>query len=642
MIVKKIFPTLSYFSLLFSLFLLLHLFGEITSKQFQYLNELLDMNRLEEVITKGEALKKNNQENIELRTLLFKAYLAYNLPSKAGEEITFIESRIQNSQTIYLRAFHAFYTNNLVAAIDLLDQITEKRYSPPYLLYFQIRMVEGKFSKAESYLEKYRGLEGENENWFFHYGRYLLNRYSPKENKEIVRHHIQKYAQAFPANHRQMYLRADYYATQGQFDRALKYIEKAIYLSSPFPNYLDRKIYYLYRDHQFHSMNQVIDSYQFSNRDTFNHYQWLKSFVNFIRSKKEKSFTLKSSRQLFQVLDPLEKILKQNPENEMIRYFAEEILLANTFPDDKRREPYASYRYNQGINYQGMGRWEDTQYIFKRMLLIAPQEKIYLDAYLEYLRFTQQYEKYQLEAKKYLTLFSQTNQEHRYIPIRKQLADKEVSQSLAGRHGLKELIPSRSLKAILSYTPSNFPDSWNQPYLEVLAAQMVQEALQVPPILNVDLNEQSHSDKLGARLAQGNYDYQIDFSIKDIDKVLTINLIVKDRQKNIIYNQPNSFYGKERYQKMVVKIQKWVYEIFPKIGEVVIVKNRQAVISLGAQHGATSEDKVAIIKNGKYLGSFPLEIVNNYYSLITIDKIFTLSQTEIGDQVVLERQKNND
>lgn len=614
----------------------------LTPQKFTTLEDLLKDNKLNELILAAEALKPGNAESLALRTLLFKAYLYSDYRVKATEELDFIESRVKNDETVYLRALEAIHTNRINSTstsaeiehiITLLSTIKDRRYTPPYLLRANLYTFKKQFNIAREELNTYRSLEGETSEWYFNYGKFLLRHYAHSGPttmaKKAIRNHIDRYASAYPANHEQMYLRAEYYATMEQFDYALQYIDKAIYLSFSRAEYLNNKLYYLYRSQQFKQLVDVIANMPMNSGSKASavHYQWVRSFINFINFKdSQKLFTLKNPNALPMVIEPLEKILSINPEHEAVRFFLEEILLANTDQRDPVRNPYGEYRYLRAQVSFERARIDESQFELERMIALVPFNKTYRMVYLEYLRFHKLNELYHLEAQNYKTLFTNIPQNER---IRFQMAEQQLQENLSTRYRIKDLLTSPEITGLIVYNQRNYKDSWTQPYLEAIVARMLQTSQTHVPL--VDWSISSVQDLRN----RPPHDYEVHFDINDQNSILTINFKVLDPARITIFNETHSFYGKDRYNKMLTKWKVLSFQIFPKLGRVSAVVDRQAMVSLGKTHGAKMGDRVQLIKNGQVSGEFNLARVDNYYSLITIDKIFTLSKTEIGDQVIL-------
>ena len=242
-----------------------------------------------DVLVEGEALKRDNFNNLAIREILLKVYLEKNFLNRAKMELAFIERWSSGDRVNYLAALVAFYEKKYALALDTLNDLLMQNalYQDAYLLKAKISTEQGKYILANENLNEYESVAGKTLEWYELRGTLILKELPM--DLAVLRDHLDEFRNLYPGSSDFFFLESQFYLLSKAPRKALNSINKAISLRENYFPYVKKKleIYFLYKN--WRPLLVYLKKQSAINDGEFAYYKKLEAFVQLLVYKLEDS-----------------------------------------------------------------------------------------------------------------------------------------------------------------------------------------------------------------------------------------------------------------------------------------------------------------------------------------------------------------
>ena len=599
------------------LFLALFLFAEIwgnVENEIANLEKNFAQGNFDDVLLEGEALKKNNFNNIALREILLRTYLEKNFLNQAKRELEFMKKWTTSDKVDYLEALVAFYEKNYPLSLSLLNALLLKNsfYQDAYLLRARIFTEQRKYFSAQKNLNEYETIAGKTMEWYRLRGT-LITRQMPVD-LTLLRRHLDEFRGLYPKDSDFLFLESQFYLLAQSPNKALNSINAAIDLRENYFPYIKKKleIYFLYKN--WRPLLAYLKKQRANNEQEFAYYKKLEVFVQLLLNRLGDSlFTLANKNNLNQVILPLEELILRNENDEWSRFFLEELILANTTLKNPLREKYASYHYALGNVLQKKGNYEGARSHFRKGIKLSPLDINLRMAYATYLRNTERLKDY-LEELKIIERLNRSSGEMDDFKVKTQieLLEKELNGSL-DQALVNNFTPKHQVNVHIILKNRPLKDEFDNPYFDVVLGKMLLDKLLESFLFKVEFLWQKEIKRNLSKDNAYNHNFLVNYAGQDEQAVLKFDFSLMNLAEEL-KKQSITSRGNQRYRHVLNRFKISLEENLLPQGEIVEVSSNEVTISLGKLHGLKSGDKIRILSEGRALGEVDLMEVADYFA----------------------------
>ncbi len=476
----------------------------------------------------------------------------------------------------------------------------------------QLEAFEGRISASEKYYKEALSRESTSKKALL-----SLALISLKLDKIDQAQNFINQAISYHNNNPEVYYYASYISLQkGDFLQAEGFIRSAIKLN---PNYDKANAlfaYILYAKGNYEQAVEICD-YRISQNRNNSDAWYLKSCAVYKLGAVEQ--TIKS----------LETVLKINPQDEVARYFLEQLVCQNLEIEDARRENYALYHIKAAN--ESVEKYNSNTALFEyiKALKIHPLNLKVRLSYADWL-LNEGYPELSLAQLKFIDTQGKISQE---VADRIESYDSLLEDTIASRWEIEPFYLDKSRVSIGFYHQK---DNFTMLHAESskICSNLIADSFAAFPYFSVSSIESpinSYSQAF-ANARKSNYDYFaiINFDENERENTISVNLYVTSTGslagKWNVYRT-----GNKKLSSAVEKLVLDMASSFALRGKILQRKGSSVLIDLGKRDGITLESQFIVTKNSSVkIADTGIGLVFNKDS-----ELGTIELTEIGEDISL-------
>ncbi len=657
--------------------------GQQLPRLTQTLAELrldLQQYQLETGLARATRLVTQYPEVLELRELLFAFYLNKGIFQQSAAELVFIRQRRDDEQTQYLTAQLALARGkaevNAAVKIQYLQQSvilalaivqTHKRFLPPRLLLCETYILLGNLRAARTESDVYSSIGGEDRDWF--YCTLKLELATTPLPVEILRSLFARYEANFARDAHYFALAAVFAEQRGAPQQALKALDQALYLYPQHPEYVQHKQTLLYQLGAYQELAAFIGKLPQQTaaaRATALYTEALLYFLDFREHRAAPMPAVPPAAQALMwrfapeaqpqdaVYAKLEAALSAAPEQEVFRFFYEELVRANTAFTAHQRGRLAETHTELARRALARGAEAEARVYFLRALSLAPQNLPLRKQYAAFLKTTKQLRRYGEELSIIETLATAEPDEEQATVYKREAARELIGKAtrtdLETRYQVRrdEHIREGAKLLVVTTQPPQQLAAAKLFYLERIFSAMLMQQLSHSLTLQP---EAVAAAELERTLAAAEYDavltYQVTLEAKQLR--LTYRL-VSAVTRELITESSIAVSANRRFFKTLLTLTQQLERALLKRGRILRIDEHKLLLSLGREQlpaaGAGGkplpvfyvQQAAGSTAAASFAGPFPITQLEERVSLGEVRNSFMLRELELGAAVIVRAE----
>ncbi|MBL8993321.1 MAG: hypothetical protein JNM63_08280 [Spirochaetia bacterium] len=578
-----------------------------------------------------EAILSRSPNYFPAQTLLFRITLDKKLYSKAGEILKALLKNRETEETRLLASDFYLATGDLARSREYILKVLDKdRRSMDALLNLALIEEKNGYTSRATSLFKEAGLVQESHpRYLYEYGKYLVRQ---KRLSELDQH-LEKFRKSFPESDAYYHVLSQSASSAGKYDEALKAIQKALYYQPEKTAYLEqlRSVY------EKAGRNRELIAFLKKDPSTSRDYiaNYLLAHAYYIQNRKASWVLPDTNFNAYNIFPFLDKALSLNENQELVRFFAEELAVKNYPLAHPLREKYARFHRERAAFFSDAGDFDKMQLAYLRLLKLVPQNISDRDNYARYLK-DQGFDASYLEELRLIRNFSPS--ENFKVNARIQLLERKLRGSVGEKYGLDPLEVDWVKNRVLLF-PTFAMENKVLPNTEEILNRILGDRLnQVHQVQLVTTGEPN----IERALAKAPSDFYITLNASEWEDKIKGEFTLWSGPKRMVLDRRTIVAdGKEKVLDFVLRFGQWLQAALPKRGSILKVDPSVVVISLGKRDGITAEHRFDIFKasdeDQKSLGVLKPLVIDEYFSTAEIDDAGKLRFVKSGD--VLQSRK---
>lgn len=629
--------------------------AETIDSRIAIINQRLKDKKINDALKLTLDLKNKAPYDIKVRELLFEIYIAKRLLKLAEQELNFLESRNQKSQTLYKRARLLQLQNKRKESKELVQQILEQdeNFAEAHLLWANLLREEKLFREARIQLEIYEGSVGRNAPFLLTSALIEADREEDlgirstekmEQALSLMRENLEEYSKKFGENNSDYYtIKTRYLFLINDYQGALEEVERAIFFDELNEDLRQQKIAILYFKKDVRALISYIESLpEWTEKSAQKKYLYLLGYLHFYKEKIQGSDwqVPDDAYLLSRILPPLLKAHQLEPEDELIEFFIESLLLANLPLTHALRERFAKTHLNRAMSSMKSGEKTQTRYSLLRAIQLAPQDIATREAYAQFLKNEKLFTALLEEMYILRNLMGQDFSNDYKWQTQLELLEKQQREKTLQREKIKveDIAREERNRVLFLYENVSWQQQWPVPYREIITRDLLLEKFNYSHLFRTTAKS---SDRLEQNLALASYDYYLKFQANDENELLDFSINLYDaNSRQEVFADNASFSGNHRYLKSVNALTKSFNDFLPKKGHILKINGYKIILSFGRIHGVKKDDRFQIETKDGWIGDFPLIEVDERVSIGEVRDFLLLPKIKLKDRVLITKKKN--
>lgn len=517
-----------------------------------------------------------------------------------------------NLKIQHLKGFCLIGIGEVNGAKQVFDDVLKKYPNDIESLYglAQLQALDGRISSAEKYYNDALSRDANSKKALLSLALISFKLGKNEQAEKFIQQAI-----SFHNDNPEVYYYAAYINVQkGDLVKAEGFVRTALKLNSKYDKANALLAYILYNKGNYEQTVEICD-YRISQNRNNSDAWYLKSCAVYKLGAIE------------QAIKSLETVLKINPQDEIARYFLEQLVCNNFEIEDTRREKYAFYHIKAANESVEKYNSNNTLFEYIRALKIHPLNLKVRLAYADWL-LNEGYPEYSLAQLKFIDTQDKISQE---VSDRIESYDSLLENTIAKRWDVDSFYLDKSRISIgLYHQKGNL--SMLHAESSLICSNLIADSFAAFPYFKVYSSESSVNSYSQAfsNARKNNYDYFgiVTFDENERENSILLSLYVTSTgslaQKWTVYRTGN--------KKLSSAVEKLVLDIassFAIRGKILDRQGSQVLIDLGKRDGISLESKFIVTKKDEVkVADTDIGLIFNQDS-----ELGTIELTEIGEDV---------
>lgn len=590
--------------------------------------------RVHEAYEKVSTFLNKKPRNWEGRVLLFKIYLDKNLLVKSQEVLTGLLKEREDEETWMLSARQFLAMGKETQSRDQILKVLDRnrRHITALVILAQIEERAGYPSRSTQLYREAGLIQEDHPEYLAAYGQFLLNQKKYGELDMI----LARFQKAQPESPAFFHLAAKRAMVDKDWNKAMALTQKALFWRKEDPALLDtlKEIYAQSgRTREFIQYMEKHPGPDGAPSDPFE-----LAYAHYLAGKKGPFLLPDPKFNQINFFPAIDNAITRDENNEVIRAFAEEVVLHSTGLTDPLREKYAAFHRARVKWFSENGDRDKALLEWLRLVTLVPQnldDRLGYGAFLKDQGFVSSYLE-QLKLVRNFSILSKFEIEAKIL-----INERRLANSLERRHQIDPLGVTFFKHRIVFAQPLRV-NGYQTRNLQEVYSQMIFDRMTQIHAIKATRQDARSLDQILTRDPQ---DFVLSVTAEEGVGRLKTDVVLTDGVTRIpVYRQTFVTDGKEKFLTTLSLLGKWLASVLPPKGTILKNDPEALVVSIGLRDGLSKNHSVELYSGLKPQGSplasgKPIQI-DEFFTKLEVDKADALRFLKAGDLALAKATSN--